>query len=68
MKKLLLRIWQRLNRPLSTPEIMETYAYKAGFKAWQDIDRFNPYQPGTASHEHWQLGYEDAEHSAATLW
>lgn len=68
MKNLFRWICEFLNRPLSTPEIMETYAYKAGFKAWQNNDQFNPYKPGTASHLHWQLGYKDSEHCDATFW
>ncbi len=57
-----------MNRPLPTPEIKETEAFKAGFDAWYNNDRFNPYKPDTESHLHWKLGYEDAEHWESMLW
>ncbi|WP_342705130.1 hypothetical protein OHZ10_29120 [Burkholderia arboris] len=57
-----------LNRPISTPEIASTYAYQAGFKAWENGDSHNPYKDGTESSTHWLLGYRDAEHCEATLW
>ncbi|VWB98645.1 hypothetical protein BLA15816_04769 [Burkholderia lata] len=67
MKKLLHRLWRHLNRPLSTPEIRETDAYKAGFDAWYKHE-LNPHKANTDSHLHWTLGYRDAEHWESMLW